>query len=176
LKLFKSFTSALRESDPSLLILPYSATKQHFSPLSTFKQIQTLEDKQMLQYFKPFYHRQLFSISGFLHISSQLSFEEIMSSTKVQEWLDSNQYFIKLCPSQEEEMNPLGALCYSNVLRHRKDLKEAIYKHPLWKKHFPTSAPIIDVYLGDFLVASKKEKMLFLSGEKSKAELLNIFL
>jgi hypothetical protein len=175
LKLFKSFTSALRSSDPSLLILPYSASKQHYSPLSTVKQIQALEENQMLQYFKPFYQRQLYSISGFLHISSQLSFKEITSLTKVQEWLDSNQYFIKLCPSQEEEMVPLGALCYSNVLMHQEDLKEAITQHPSWKTHFSGSPLIIDIYLGDFLVSNKKEKMLFISGEKSRVPVLNTF-
>jgi hypothetical protein len=175
LKLFKSFTSALRSSDSSLLILPYSTSKQHYSPLSTVKQIQALEENQMLQYFKPFYQKQLYSISGFLQISSQLSFKEIMSLTKVQEWLDSNQYFIKLCPSQEEEMVPLGALCYSNVLIHREDLKEAITKHPSWTTHFPVSPPIIDICLGDFLVSNKKEKMLFISGEKSRVPVLNTF-
>jgi hypothetical protein len=81
LKLFKSFTTALRSSDSSLLILPYSNSKQHYSPLSTVKQIQALEENQMLQYFMPFYQKQLYSISGFLHISSQLSFKEIMSLT-----------------------------------------------------------------------------------------------
>jgi hypothetical protein len=98
-----------------------------------------------------------------------------MSLPKVQEWMDSNQYVIKLCPSQEEEMILLSALCCSNVLMHFEDLKEAIYQHPLWKSHFPDSSPILDVYLGDFLVANKKEKMLFLSGEKSKAMILTAF-
>jgi hypothetical protein len=98
-----------------------------------------------------------------------------MSLTKVQEWLDTNQYFIKLCPSQEEEMVPLGALCYSNVLMHREDLKDTITRHSLWKTHFPDSSPIIDIYLGDFLASNKKEKMLFISGEKSKISVLNNF-
>ncbi len=100
----------------------------------------------------------------------------IMSLTKIQQWLDSNQYFIKLCPNQEEEMIPLGALCYSNVLMHHEDSKEAIYQHPLWKSHFTESSPILDVCLGYVLVANKKEKMLFLSGEKSKAMILTAFL
>jgi hypothetical protein len=59
-----------------------------------------------------------------------------MSLTKVQEWLDTNQYFIKLCPSQEEEMVPLGALCYSNVLMHREDLKDTITRHSYGKVTF----------------------------------------
>jgi len=149
--------------------------KQHFSPLSTIKQINSLEDNQMLQYYKPFYHRQLYSLSGYFHISSQLSFNDIMSQHRVQEWLDSNQYFIKLCPSQEEEMIPLGALCYSHILMSRDDLKDAIYKHPLWKSHFPSISPIFDIYLEYFLASNKKEKMLFVSGEKSKAGILSEF-
>jgi hypothetical protein len=168
LSFFKSFASVLGTSDLSVLILPYSANKQPYSPLSTVKQINSLEDNQMLQYYIPFYHRQLYSLSGFLHISSQLSFMDIMALPKVLEWLDSNKYFIKLCPSQEEEMVPLGALCYSHILMNRDDLKDAIYKHQLWKSHFPATSPIFDVYLGDFMSSNKKEKMLFLSGEKSK--------
>jgi ribosomal protein S16 len=54
LHLFKSFATALRSSDPSLLILPYSASKQHYTPLATLKQIQTMESNQMHQYFKSF--------------------------------------------------------------------------------------------------------------------------
>jgi hypothetical protein len=54
LHLFKSFATALRSSDPSLLILPYSASKQHYTPLATLKQIQTTESNQMHQYFKSF--------------------------------------------------------------------------------------------------------------------------
>jgi len=170
LLLFKSFATALRSSDSSLLILPYAASKQHYTPLATLKQIQTMESNQMYQYFKSLYHRQLYSLSGFFHISSQLPFSKILTLPKVQEWLDSNSYFIKLCPSQDEEMIPLGALCYSNVLMHREDFKEAIYQHPLWKIHFPKESPIFDLYLDDFLATGKKEKMLFVSGEKSKQE------
>ncbi len=58
---------------------------------------------------------------------------------------------------------------------HREDLKEAFYNHLLWKTQFPTNSPIIDIYLGDFLASGKKEKMLFVSGEKSKQEELTKF-
>ena len=173
--LFKSFATALQSADPSLLILPYLASKQHYSPLATLKQIQLVDSNQMNQFFESFYHCQLYSLSGYLHISSQLSFNDITSLPKVQEWLDTNKYIIKLCSSQAEEMVPLGALCYSNVLMHREDLKEAFYNHLLWKTQFPTNSPIIDIYLGDFLASGKKEKMLFVSGEKSKQEELTKF-
>jgi len=131
LSLFKSFAPVLCTSDSSILILPYSANKQHYSPISTIKQINSLEDNQMSQYYKPFYHCQLYSLSGYFHISSQKSFKDIMALPRIQEWLDSNLYFIKLCPSQEEEMVPLRALCYSHVLMNRDDLRDAIYQHPL---------------------------------------------
>jgi hypothetical protein len=38
-----------------------------------------MESHQIYQYFRSFYQRQLYSLSGYLHISSQLSFTEIMS-------------------------------------------------------------------------------------------------
>jgi hypothetical protein len=58
---------------------------------------------------------------------------------------------------------------------HREDLKEAIYQHPQWKIHFPTLSPVFYLYLGDFLATGKKEKMLFVSGEKSKQEEITEF-
>jgi hypothetical protein len=44
LKLFKSFTSSLKKSDPSIIILPFSASKQHYSSISTIKQINSLDE------------------------------------------------------------------------------------------------------------------------------------
>jgi hypothetical protein len=134
-----------------------------------------MESHQIYQYFRSFYHCQLYSLSGYLHISSQLSFTEIMSLPKVQEWMDMNRYFVKLCPSQEEEMVPLGSLCYSNMFMHRDDLKDAIYSSPLWRAHFPELSPFIDIYLGEFLATGKKRKMLFVSGEKSKQDQVTNF-
>jgi hypothetical protein len=50
--------------------------------------------------------------------------------------MDTNSNFVKLCPSQEEEMVPLGFLCYSNMLMHREDLKDAIYSSPYGGRTF----------------------------------------
>jgi hypothetical protein len=37
LKLFKSFAVTLKKADPSIIILPFKASKQHYSSLSTLK-------------------------------------------------------------------------------------------------------------------------------------------
>lgn len=42
----------------------------------------------------------------------------------VLEWIDSYNYFVKLCPSHIEEMVPIGALCYSSVFLFHDDLKD----------------------------------------------------
>jgi hypothetical protein len=86
----------------------------------------------------------------------------------VAKWLDVHWYHMKLCPSQSEEMTPLVALCYSNILMHRDDLKQAILQHPLWRPEDPENQPIFDLYIGDFLAANKKTKMLFISAERWK--------
>ena len=51
-KLFKSFFSTLRNADPTLVILPYSTAKQHYSSLTNLKQIQEINDAKLLQFFK----------------------------------------------------------------------------------------------------------------------------
>jgi hypothetical protein len=43
LKLFKSFTATLRNADSSMIILPYQASKQHYSALTNIKQIQSVD-------------------------------------------------------------------------------------------------------------------------------------
>jgi hypothetical protein len=67
-------------------------------------------------------------------------------------------------------MVQIGALCYSHVLMHREELKEAILSHPQWKPEDPTDPPIFDLYLSGFIAGNKKTKMLFVSAEKSKQE------
>jgi len=107
-KLFHSFRMALRDADSLLVFLPFQSSKQHNSPLMTQKQILNTKDNQIYQFYKPFYHKQIYLLSGYFHISTQLTYSELISLPKVQQWLDSNCYFLKLGPSQEEEMIPLG--------------------------------------------------------------------
>jgi hypothetical protein len=47
LKLFKSFTSTLKKADPSVIILPFSVTKQHYSSISAIKQINSMDDNKI---------------------------------------------------------------------------------------------------------------------------------
>jgi hypothetical protein len=82
---------------------------------------------------------------------------------------------MKLCPSQFEEMVPLGTLCYSNIRINRADLEQAILHHPSWKPEDPNDPPIFDLYIGDFLASHKKTKMLFISAEKSEVPQLTMF-
>jgi hypothetical protein len=47
LKLFKSFTSTLKKVDPSIFILPYLSSKQHYSSLVTLKRIENMEENKL---------------------------------------------------------------------------------------------------------------------------------
>jgi hypothetical protein len=87
----------------------------------------------------------------------------------VEEWLDTYNYYCKLCPSQAEEMTQIGALCYSNVFMYREDLKAAIINHPLWLPQDSSNPPIFDLYLSDFIAQNNKARMIFVSAEQSKA-------
>jgi hypothetical protein len=127
---------ALRTVDPLLIVLPYATSKQHYTPISSSKQIQSMDENRMLQLFQPYYKRQLFSLCRYFHIKSSLSYESIIHSHQVEEWLVSHCYSLKLCPSQAEEMVPVGALCFSNLFMHREELKCSIMLHPLWQQDF----------------------------------------
>jgi hypothetical protein len=51
---FKGFVTALKLADPMLVVLPYSASKQHYTTITTNTQVQTLDENKMLQYFQPY--------------------------------------------------------------------------------------------------------------------------
>jgi len=168
LKLFKLFTSTLKKADPTLVILPFLATTQHYSSLSTLKQINSMDGNKMHQYFKTFHQCQLYSLRGYFHISTAFSYNELIQSTPISEWLDSYNYYIKLCPRQTEEIIQVGALCYSSVFLFRDDLKKAIMLHPIWKPEFTDPPPFFDLYIGDFNAAGKKSKNALCFGRKIK--------
>jgi hypothetical protein len=67
----------MKQADQSLIILPFQATKQHYSSLSTLKHIKSMEENKLNQFFKSYHQRQLYLISGYFHISSDLTFEKI---------------------------------------------------------------------------------------------------
>jgi hypothetical protein len=73
-KLFKSFFKTLQNVDPTLVFLPYHTA--HYSSLLNIKQIQEINDAKLLQFFKPYYQKQRYSISGYVHISSTLTFQK----------------------------------------------------------------------------------------------------
>jgi hypothetical protein len=129
----------------------------------------------MLQFFQPYYKKQMYSISGYFHMKSSLSFKDLIKHHLVEEWLDLHCYSLKLCPSQTEEMVPVGALCFSSLFMHREEIKRSILLHPSWN-HEDTDEPIFDIYVSDFLASPKKTKMLFVSAEKSKQEKIITFM
>jgi hypothetical protein len=74
-KLFKSFTSTLKKADSSIIILPFLASKQHYSSLSTLNHIKTLEENKLGQFFKSYHQQQLYSLGGYFHVSSEHTLE-----------------------------------------------------------------------------------------------------
>ncbi len=175
LQLFKSFALALRASDQFLAILPFQAGKQDISSLTNIKQINAVNENKLQVYFKSYFKRQMYSLSGYLHISSSLSFEQLIASKDVHEWLECNRYSVKLSPSQEEEMVSIGALSFSSEFIYREDLCQSIQQHPSWNfPSFPTP-PIIELTKVDFRSSTKNTKMVFVSTEKSKQLLVANF-
>jgi len=129
LQLFRSFMSIIKKADPKLIILPVDSTKQQFTSLTSHKQIETLTQQQLHLYFHSWFCKQHYSLSGFIHIV--FSLDELVSHTEIAEWLETFQYAIKLCPSQDEEMSLIGALCYGSLFLYRKDLLLHIVQDPL---------------------------------------------
>jgi hypothetical protein len=143
--------STLWNADSSPLILPFQSAKQHYLSLSSLKQIQGIDDVRLKQFFKSYYQKKQYSLSGYFHILSTLTFHQLSSLPSVIKWLDTYNYSIKLCPSQVKEMIQIGALAYS---------------HP----------PIFDFYMSDFLAAGKKTKVIFVSMEISEQqEMIGLF-
>jgi hypothetical protein len=130
--------------------------------------MQTVDENKMLVYFIPYYKKQTYSLSGYFHISSSLPFQTIQQNQKINEWLEYNRYYMKLCPSQEEKMVQVGALCFSSIFIYREDLKQSILNHPLWAQRHSEQPPIFELYPADFTGSSSKTKMLFISAERSK--------
>jgi hypothetical protein len=168
--LFKGFAYSLPAADPLLVILPYAATKQHYTPINSNKHIQTIEieEPKMLQFFQPYYKKQLYSLSGYFHIKSSFSYSTLIQNYQVAEWLDTHGFSLKLFPSQTEEMVPVGALCFSNLFMHREELKRSIMSQPKWIQDHQDNIPFFDIYVSDFLANHKKTKMLFVSAKRSK--------
>jgi hypothetical protein len=84
--------------------------------------------------------------------------------------LDAHRYFLRMCPSNAEEMVKIGMLCYSSIFMFRDDLKLAILSHSSWTPSDPLNPPIFDIFVWELNSSLKKTKMLFVSAEKSKQD------
>jgi len=111
LKLFKSLAHALRASDSTIVILPVNSTKQNLPVLSTAANIQATDTNRLHTYFKTYYQNQKTNLSGYINVLTNLTFEELDIAPPVYEWLEANRYTMRECPSYDEEMVQLGALC-----------------------------------------------------------------
>jgi hypothetical protein len=173
LKLFQSFITILRKVDKNVSILPYDSKKQQYTSIVSHKQIEQLNEHQLKLYFQSWHREQFYSLSGFIHLSSLYSFEEIFNQDPVIEWLDTYQYSVKRCSSQSEEMAIVGALCYGSTWIYREDLKLHIMQHPEWTKINNNDDPIIfDLLLRTFRGQKKNTTMIFVSAERSKQEVV----
>ncbi len=119
------------------------------------------------------FREQHYSLSGFIHITTILSFDELTNHTKIAEWLETFQYAIKMCRSQNEEMPLIGALCYGSLFLYREYLLLHILKDPLWieanqTRHKPI---IIDMVVKPFRGSSKSIEMIFVRAERSKKDI-----
>ncbi len=174
IQLFKSLILALRKADKQLTILPIDSKKQHYTSLVSLKQIESLNERQLSMYFTPWFKEQHYSLSGYLHFSSILSFNDLFNHTAVAEWLDTYQYSVKKCPSQSEEMSLVGALCYGSTWIYREDLKQKIMQHPIWTTLHPDqeSPIIVDLIQRPFRSSEKSIPMIFVTSERSKMDLV----
>ncbi len=168
MKAFKSFAAALRRCDTSLAFLPVSTSKQNLPSLATSTQISALDNNKLLVYFKPYFTRQKHSLSGYIYITTQLSFEDMMIAQPIYEWLETNRYSIRPCPNTEDEMVQIGALCYGSEYIFREDLKAAIQEHSMWTFPSMQTPPIIQLSKGDFRGPKKSTKMIFVHTERAK--------
>jgi hypothetical protein len=90
----------------------------------------------------------------------------------VAEWFDTFQYIIKKCRSQDEEMSPVGALCYGSLFLCIENLLLHITKHHIWvilNENRPKPI-IIDMVIKPFRGSSKSVIMIFVRAECSKKD------
>ena len=73
LQLFKTFVLAAKRTDPSFIVLPIDSTKQELTSLVSIKQIENLTNNQLRLYFSSWFKDQPHSLSGFLHLNTNLS-------------------------------------------------------------------------------------------------------
>jgi hypothetical protein len=97
----------------------------------------------MLVYFKPYFTKQHYSLSGFSYVSSSKTLQELQESPYLYEWLESNHYSIRAYPSNDKEMAQIGDLCFRSEFIYLEDLKEAIQQDPSLSFPMTRRPPII---------------------------------
>jgi hypothetical protein len=83
INLFKGFILALRAADPLLVVLPYAASKQHYTPITSNKQVHSVEGNKMLQFFQPCYKNNSFLLVA---ISTSSPPFPTKTSSKILRW------------------------------------------------------------------------------------------
>jgi hypothetical protein len=172
LKLFKSFVSALRSADKDLTVLPFDSKKQRYTSIVSSKQLEQLNEHELKLYFQPWHKIQHYSLSGFFHLNTAVSFNELFIEPTIAQWLDTYQYSVKLCPSQAEEMAIIGALCYGSLWIYREDLKQHIMQHQVWTdaNNNLEQPMIFDLLTRPFRGSKKSTQMIFVTAERSKQD------
>jgi hypothetical protein len=111
-------------------------------------------------------------LSGFIHLGTILSFDDICLHPNIQEWLSTYQYFLKMCKSQDEEISLIGALCYGSLFIYWEDLLLRIVEHPSWValNKDKEKLILIDVVMKSFRGSSYSVDMIFVRAECSKKD------
>jgi hypothetical protein len=162
----------LKTSDPNLQVLPIDSTKQHYTILTSSRQIELLTQSHLRLYFSSFHKTQHYSLSGYIFISTVLTLDEFLSHQDVDQWLDSYQYVLRSCVSHDEEMSIIGALCYGSLFIYCEELLKQIILHPSWiaLNKGKTKPIIIDLVVKPFHGSSKSTDMIFVRAEQSKQQ------
>lgn len=177
LQLFKSFATAAKETDKTLVFLPVDSTKQHLTSLVSRAHIDNLTPNQLRLYFSSWFKDQHHSISGFIHMSTHLHVDEFETKLPLAEWLQTYQYSIVPCTSQDEEMSIVGALCYGSLFLNRDSLLNSIITHPSWLalNRGREKPVVIDLIVKPFRSPGKMSDMIFVRAERSKRVLVQEF-
>jgi len=177
LQLFKTFAMASKKADKTFVLLPIDSKKQSLPPLTSVKQIDSMTSNNLRLYFSSYHKDQHHSISGFIHILTSFTLEDLVQQLPITEWLQIYQYSIVLCKSQDEEMSLIGALCYGSLFLHRESLLQGIQAHPSWAalNNGREKQIVIDLVVRPFRSPNKSAVMIFVRAERSKKDVVQEF-
>lgn len=171
LDLCKSFALDLFYRDKQASLLPISAAHAAFTPLTSVKQVHTLDPSRMKIFFTPWARNQTRSLSGDIYIQTVIHPDHFKETMAMGEWLVSNEYDARLSVSQSEEMRIIGVLLYSNQFINRDNLSKAIIDDPSWNPDDEDDYGIFNLSLRNFSLDNQTVvRILFVSTEVSKME------